>query len=173
MEVGRDAATALVTAPQRSFEEFFDTHRRKITFAVWLVTRDQAEAEEIAQDAFLAVWQRWERVSALEDPGGYLFRAAMNLALKRRRTAVRAAKHVVHSRPPPDEADVIAGNDVVYRSVGHLTRAQRAAVVVVDVLGYSSVEAARFLHMRPSTVRVHLSRAHAALRRSMEDQDDS
>jgi DNA-directed RNA polymerase specialized sigma24 family protein len=32
--------------------------------------RESAEAEEIMQDAFLALWERWERVSAIDDPTG-------------------------------------------------------------------------------------------------------
>jgi DNA-directed RNA polymerase specialized sigma24 family protein len=43
--------------------------------ALCLVTGDRHEAEEIAQDAFVRVFERWDRVGSLEDPTGYLFRA--------------------------------------------------------------------------------------------------
>jgi RNA polymerase sigma-70 factor, ECF subfamily len=41
---------------------------------------NRAEAEELAQDAFLKVWERWDRVADIEEPVGYLYRTAMNLS---------------------------------------------------------------------------------------------
>ena len=44
------------------------------------------------QDAFLSVWERWDRVGEMDDPLGYLYRTAMNLFRKRyRRTSSRSA----------------------------------------------------------------------------------
>ena len=45
--------------------------------ALWLVTRNSHEAEEIMQDAFLKLWERWDRVNQMDDPTGYLYRTAM------------------------------------------------------------------------------------------------
>jgi len=50
------------------FEDFFETHRRPLFGALCLVTGNRSEAEEITQDAFLKLWERWERVARLEDP---------------------------------------------------------------------------------------------------------
>ena len=62
-----------------AFGRFFEEHHERLHAALWLVARDGHEAEEIAQDAFLKVWERWDRVGGIEDPAGYLFRTAMNL----------------------------------------------------------------------------------------------
>ena len=56
-----------------SLEDFYGATRRPLFTALCLVTGNRHEAEEIAQDAFLAVWERWERVSAMENPAGYLY----------------------------------------------------------------------------------------------------
>ena len=50
------------------FEEFFETHRRRLLGAMCLVTGNRSEAEEITQDAFIPVWELWDRVSTLDDP---------------------------------------------------------------------------------------------------------
>jgi DNA-directed RNA polymerase specialized sigma24 family protein len=65
------AQEAVVMSPTaRSFEVFFLAQRDGVYGALWLVTRDREEAEEIAQDAFLKLWERWDRVGRLDDPEG-------------------------------------------------------------------------------------------------------
>jgi DNA-directed RNA polymerase specialized sigma24 family protein len=53
------------------------------------------------------------------------------------------------------------------RALAPLSPRQSAAVVLIDLLGYPSKEAARMLGIRASTVRMHVSRAHAALKETM------
>src|SRR5437773_9715963 len=88
---------ALVDAP--SFESFYEAERDGLFGALVLITGNRHEAEEVAQDAFLALWERWDRVSGLEDPTGYLYRTAMNGFRKRRRRAALAVRHVLHLAP--------------------------------------------------------------------------
>jgi RNA polymerase sigma-70 factor (ECF subfamily) len=73
------------TAP--SFEEFYEATFRRVFTALRLVTGDRHEAEEVAQDAFVRVFERWDRVGNLEDPTGYLFRISMKLFRSRYRRA--------------------------------------------------------------------------------------
>ena len=70
-----------------SFEMFVDAESVRFHAALRLLTRDRAEAEDLMQDAFLKVWERWEHARSLDDPTGYLYRTAMNLYRKRRRRA--------------------------------------------------------------------------------------
>lgn len=51
-----------------SFETFFRTEARTLFRRLCTVTGNSAEAEEIMQDAFLALWERWDHVGALQDP---------------------------------------------------------------------------------------------------------
>src|SRR3990170_2031401 len=81
------------------FESFFQEHRTRLYGALWLVARDRHEAEEVAQDAFVRVWERWDRVGVMEDPAGYLYRTGLNLLRNRRRHAVLALRRVVHLVP--------------------------------------------------------------------------
>ena len=62
-----------------TFEDLFEAERPRLFRILLLVTRDYAEAEEIMQEAFVRIWERWDRVSGLEDPRGYLYRTAFNL----------------------------------------------------------------------------------------------
>jgi DNA-directed RNA polymerase specialized sigma24 family protein len=66
-ESGEEAALA-GHAPR--FEEFYESTFRRVFTALCLVTGDRYEAEEVAQEAFLRVFERWDRVGALDDPTG-------------------------------------------------------------------------------------------------------
>src|SRR3989337_910699 len=76
------------------FETFFEQTHQRLFGGLCLVTGNRHEAEEIMQDAYLKVWERWERVSGMDDPTGFLFRTAMNGFRSRYRRASIAI-------PPP------------------------------------------------------------------------
>ena len=73
-----------------------------------LITGNRAEAKELSQDAFLKVWERWDRVAGMEKPIGYLYRTAMNLFRKRYRRAVLALRKT--EREPPTVALIASQN---------------------------------------------------------------
>ncbi len=132
--------------------------------ALVVMTNDRAEAEEILQDAFLAVWERWDRVAVMEEPVGFLYRTAMNVFRKRLRRAGVAVRKAVHLLPRADELAVVETRDEAVRLLARLTPRERAALVVTSYLGFSSEEAGELLGIRATTVRVLTNRARAALR---------
>ena len=151
-----------------TFEEFFLDTNRDLTGALWLVTRNTHEAEEIAQDAYLKLWERWSAVGSMDDPTAYLHRTAWNLWRSRGRRAAVALRRVVHAIPADEATAGVESRDVVIRALASLTPRQRAAIVLVDLLDMTSPEAAEALGVRPSTVRVLTSRARASLKEGME-----
>ncbi len=159
-----DAETPGRPGPVRlDFETFYLERHEAVFSALWLVTRNRYEAEEIAQDAFLKLWERWDRIADLEDPGGYLYRTAMNVWRSRgRRTAV-ALRRVVRALPPDDGIAEVESRDAVVRALAPLTPRQRAALVLTDLLGFTSEEAGSALGIRASTVRVLAARARITL----------
>jgi RNA polymerase sigma-70 factor (ECF subfamily) len=150
------------------FEELFHRHHAELFRAMWLVTRNRHEAEEITQDAFLRVLERWNRVRSLEDPVGYLYRTAMNVFRSRRRRAGVALRRAVGQAPRDDGLADVEEREAVVRVLAPLSARQRAAIVLTDLLGLTSDEAGRALGIRAVTVRVLASRARAALRKEME-----
>ena len=44
------------------------------------------------QEAFVRIWERWDKVGRLEEPTGYLYRAAMNIVRSRYRRASLALR---------------------------------------------------------------------------------
>jgi RNA polymerase sigma-70 factor, ECF subfamily len=160
---------AEVAEESRSFEELFDSEHARLFGALCLVTGDRHEAEEIMQDAFLRVWERWDRISGLDDPQAYLFRTAMNVFRNRYRRAALAVRRTVSLAPTEDAFATVEDRDVVVRTLRDLTSDQRAAVVLTAYVGLTSEEAGRALGMRAGTVRTLATRARAAIREKAGD----
>jgi len=159
------------SAKAATFEELFHAERTRLFGALCLLTGDRAEAEDLAQDAFVRVWSAWDRVGAMHDPAGYLYRTAMNGARSRYRRSMLALKRQFRPREHRDELSVVEERDVLIRTLGRLTHKQRAAIVLLDLLELSSEEAGAALGMNPGAVRTQASRGRAELRRQAGDDD--
>jgi RNA polymerase sigma factor (sigma-70 family) len=124
------------------------------------------------QEAFLKVWERWDRVRAHPDPGGYLYLTAFNLFRSRLRRARRAARRALSGHASRDPLAEVDARESLAAGLRALTPRQRAAIVLLDLLDFSSEEAARALGVRPVTVRVLASQGRAALRDTIGRDDD-
>ena len=147
-----------------SFEEFFAAQRTRLFGALSVMTGNRAEAEEIMQDAFLAAWERWDRVAAMEDPVAYLYRTAMNRFRKRLRRASVAMRKAVNVMPSDDALAAVEARDEATHVLGLLTPRERQAMVLTAYLGYSTEEAGRLLGIKAGTVRALTTRARATVR---------
>lgn len=156
-----------------AFERFFEREHDRLFRVLVLATNDRSDAEELVQEAFLRVWERWSRVGAMEEPSAYLHRVAFNAFLsRRRRAAVALRRRAFGGLQHHDEIAQVEARHVVVGALRSLTPRQRAAVVLIDVLGYGSDEAGALLGIRASTVRELASRGRARLREGMSERDD-
>src|SRR4029453_12620440 len=78
------------------FAAFFAEEHRGLFKALYFVTGNRADAAELMQDAFLKLWERWDRLDRVEEPTAYLFRVALNGSRMRARAARRAGRRLVH-----------------------------------------------------------------------------
>ena len=154
-----------------SFEEFFELERDHLCDLLTLVIGDRSEAEEIAQDAFVAVWERWDRVRLMDNPAGYLHRTAINHFRKRYRRA-KLFDRIAASLPPRTSSAPADSAVLLSEALLALTPLQRAALVLTELLGYSAEDAARALDVKVSAIGVLKYRGRTALRQEMEPSDD-
>jgi RNA polymerase sigma factor (sigma-70 family) len=167
-EAGFEQA-AVHDATPFAFEDFFAAENARLYRRMCFVTGNAQEAEEITQDAFLSLWERWDHVSVLDDPTGYLYRTAMNVFRKRYRRAMLALRRAIAAAPPADPLEGIDEQQDLLTAVAELTTRQRAALVLLDVVDMTSEEAGRVLGVTPSTARGLATRARAAIRDSLEE----
>ena len=161
--------TVLIESP---FEEFFEGEQERLLRILWMVTGSLHEAEDIAQEAFLKVWERWSDVSAMESPVGYLHRAAMNIFRNRYRRAALAVRKAVGAGPPIDAFGAVEDRFSITRALGSLTPRQRAALVLTELLDYSAEEAGQMLGVRASTVRSLNAAGRSSLKNAKELIDE-
>jgi RNA polymerase sigma factor (sigma-70 family) len=146
------------------FTAFFAEEHRGLFKALYFVAGNKADAQELMQEAFLTLWERWDTIDQIDDPTGYLFRVALNGFRMRARGARRAARRLVATDPSFDPFDEVNLREDVVQMLRSLSPRQRAALVLLDMYGYGSEEAAAIMRIRPSTVRALASQGRAVLR---------
>ena len=158
----------------------FARHRDRLWAVALRTTGDPEEAADALQDALIAAFRRADSYRGDAAVTTWLHRIVVNACLDRlRRRKVR------HADPLPDDLDErgpVAGVpedatvvDPAELAVDHERRAavlaalatlpldQRAALVLVDMEGYSVEETAQILHCAPGTVKSRCSRGRARL----------
>ncbi len=142
------------------FDEFYRAeYAPMVRLARGLVDTSES-AEEIAQDAFAKVFERWDRLDA---PGGYLHTAVVNGARSElRKREVRRRIGLGQPRQVPAERDYLVD------ALNQLPAKRRAALVLRFYAGLSEREIAETMGVRPGTVKSLVSRGLAELREVIE-----
>ena len=168
--------TSLSAVPEvveaSSFEEFFLAQHERLFQALYLLTGDRYEADDLAQEALLRAYERWERVGAMESPDGYVFRTAMNLHRSRLRTLLVRARRVFAAVPTEDLSGPVTASHDVRKALSQLPRGQREALILVEWLGLGSEEAGRVLGIDASSVRGRLHRGRTSMRDLLGGPDE-
>jgi RNA polymerase sigma-70 factor, ECF subfamily len=151
-------------AETASFEVFVTASQTRLFGSLCLMTGSRHEAEEIAQEAYVRVLERWDQVQGIDDPTGYLFVTALNVFRKRMRRAGVALRRSIGMASSQDAFGAAEDRAVVLGALAKLPLDQRAALVVTALLGYSSEEAGQMLGIQPSTVRARATRGRTTLR---------
>lgn len=115
---------------------------------------------DAAAEALAYGWQNWNRVGAMDNPSGYLYRVG--------RTAARRARRPQGYLPTPSDADLADFEPRLLPALEALTDAQRVCVVMVHAYGWGQTEVADLLDVSPSTVRTHLARALTRSQNALE-----
>lgn len=168
------ASPVVELATVETFEAFY---RREMPSLVAFagVLSGSASADDIAQEAMLAAYRRWDDVSRLDIPAAWVRRVCANRSvsnLRRRAVEARAMLRLGSRREPlPPMADE---HEAFWGEVRQLSRRQAQVIALHYVYDIGVAEIAATLGCTEGTVKVHLSRGRAALalrmHRSAEEQ---
>jgi RNA polymerase sigma-70 factor (ECF subfamily) len=158
--------------PDASFDEFFRLRYRDLVRYVGRLGATVDDAEEAAQDAMMAAYERWHRI---RNPDAWVWRVACRAYLRtHRRRRLREVLQPGERLSQPgavDESDTLAG---ILQVRGLLLRlaVQQRRVMAWWLDGYRFDEIATKLDVRPATVRSLFRHARARLRDVFRAQSD-
>ena len=141
----------------RTFDEFYRRHEPPIRRAL-VAALGPTDGSEAASRALAYGFEHWDRLSAMDNPAGYLYRVGRNGARTRKRP-------LPSLRRPGNEA--IEFEPALPGALNRLTESQRCSVLLVVAWGYPLAEAADLLGVSVSRLRNHVARGMAHLRRTI------
>jgi DNA-directed RNA polymerase specialized sigma24 family protein len=155
-----------VSDEQTEFADFFKASWEPCLRAVVAVAGSRQLAEDQVAEAFARAWASWRRVRCHPAPRAWVVRAALNTGAswwRRRRREVPLAGHDVTAPGDPG-----SGLDrSLLTAIWRLPVRQREVIALRIFLDLDTAAIASQLGIEAGTVRMHLSRAAAALRHEL------
>jgi RNA polymerase sigma-70 factor (sigma-E family) len=156
-------------------EQLYAAHWRALVRLSYLLVHDLGTAEEVTQDAFVAVHRRWAGIRDPDRALQYLRRAVVNGSRSRLRHLKVVRAHA--ERQPPlsvvrgaDEAALESDRrEAVLDALAELPRRQREVLALRYYVDLSEADIAETLGISRGAVKSHASRGAAALRDALRD----
>jgi RNA polymerase sigma-70 factor, ECF subfamily len=171
---------------QGAFESLVVMHGDRVYGALRRFGLDAAEADEVAQEVFVRAWRGLGRFEERAQLSTWLYRIAFNEAQRRlaRNTSaalgadpageerLRTVQGPASDRPEArlEDRELTA---MLERALGELPDEWRAAVVLRDLEGLSTAEAARVVGVREAAFKSRLHRGRMQLRVLIEPYLDA
>lgn len=156
---------AHVAGDRYAFEELFIRHRRRLSRLARLTSRCPEDAADALQDAMLSVHRSAGSFRHDAAVSSWLHRIVVNACLDRLRHSGthRTAILDEDSCPVTDRTAQVDTVIMVQRALRRLPAGQRAAIIAVDMQGYSIADAARRLGVAAGTIKSRCARGRARL----------
>ena len=160
-----------------ALEEMYAAHWRQLVRLAVLLVDDVGTAEEVVQDAFVAMHGRWGRLDDNDEALAYLRQTVVNRSRSVLRHRVVVDRHLrsTAARSPQTSPDAdtgaltVARRSAVLHALGQLPDRQREVLVLRYYLDLSEAEIADALGIARGSVKSHASRGSAALRELLGD----
>jgi RNA polymerase sigma-70 factor (ECF subfamily) len=170
-DADRDRAllAAHVAGSPDAFGELVRTHQQRLWAVALRTMRDPDDAADVLQEALIKAFRSAGTFRGDAAVSTWLYRIVMNAAFDalRRRTPVPV--DTVDVPDPRDEADQAGTALDVADALARLPLDQRAALVLVDLQGFSVEQAAEVLECPVGTVKSRCFRARARLAQMLEE----
>lgn len=154
------------------FDEFYLVSRPRLLRQLTVMTGDAEQATDVLQEAYTRAWQRWRRVSRLDNPEAWVRTVAWRVAVSQHRRTLVAADRLRRLFGPAEVVTQPAHRDVVLdirAALRQLSPEHRRALVLYEMCGLSVPQVAAETGVAEGTVKSRLSRARAALEAALGD----
>lgn len=181
----------LIAGEPEAFEHFVDYFRARIFHYSWLMCGHREDAEEIAQETLMKVFESADQLREPDKIKSWVFRIAKNACLTKRRKSVFAparelsldelmpSKHQDGDQVRLEIADWSSlpdGNalqsemkQLLERAIRELPETYRSVVLLRDMEELSTQETAQILDVSEDVVKTRLHRARLAIRKRLDE----
>jgi RNA polymerase sigma-70 factor (ECF subfamily) len=186
-----ELARRLMAGDVGAFDRFVEHFRAKVFQYSRLMCGQREDAEEVAQDTLLKVFESFDRLREPERVRQWVFRIARNACLMKRRKSVFAPERELSldeflpvvsgsgqgarmqiadwSGLPDDRLLQREMKDVIEAAIAWLPPDYRSVILLRDVEELSTAEAAELLDVTADVVKTRLHRARLALRKKLDE----
>jgi len=184
-----ELARRLMAGEPDAFDRFIEHFRPKIFQYSWLMCGDREDAEEVAQDALLKVFENLDQLREPEKVRPWVFRIAKNACLMKRRKSVFAPSRELSldefipardgsigrlqiadwSNLPDNQVLRSELSGVLGAAIGELPESYRSVILLRDVEELSTQETAQILDVSEDVVKTRLHRARLAVRKKLDE----
>ena len=156
-----------------AFDRLYEEHIGRIYALCLRMSGSRTEAESLAQDVFVRLWQQLPSFRGASAFSSWLHRLAVNVVVESWRASSRRAAHVQPVADLPDgAATAVASDDVetrldLERAIAALPNGARLVLVLHDIEGYTHEDIAQLCGTAVGTTKAQLHRARSLLRESL------
>jgi len=150
------------------FEQFVKAHATELLKSATLLATSRHRGEELLQDTLTHLYPQWERVARADQPIAYVRRAMVNRLISTSRIPRNREipmEYLPERGSAPDPSDLVVNRHKLWQMLAELPERQRVAVVLRYFNDLPDDQIAEAIGCREVTVRSHISRALAELRR--------
>jgi RNA polymerase sigma-70 factor (ECF subfamily) len=160
-----------------AFEKFVEHFRSKLFRYSWLMCGSPEDAEEVAQETLLKVFQSIDQLRDPEHVRSWVYRIARNACLMQRRKSVFAPTEELPADEVPLADETVPADArllqnelraVIERVVIELSPTYRPVVVLRDLEGLSTEETAEILGLGTDVIKTRLHRGRAAMKEKLD-----
>ncbi len=191
IETEAELARKLLSGDPEAFDQFVAVFQNKIFRYSLMMCRQREDAEEVAQETLLKIFENFERLREPEHVRAWVFRIARNFCYMKRRKSVFAPEEELSlesfhpgfhggearkldvadwSALPDAQAIRSEMNEKIEEAVSGLPEIYRSVILLRDVEELSTEETARILDLTEDAVKTRLHRARLAVRKALEPQ---
>lgn len=177
--VDHELASQAASGDGRAFEEIYERHRARVYSIALRMTRNAADAEDIAQESFITLLRKIGQFRGESAFVSWLCRLTINQVLMHFRKAKSRPEETTADGEMPEykssgvktaKATPVLDRIALKRAVNALPRGYRRAFVLFDVAGFDHQEIARMTGCAVGTSKSQLNNARASLRKLLSPQ---
>lgn len=186
-----ELARELLAGRPEAFDRFVEHFRAKVFHYSWMMCGQREDAEEVAQETLLRVFESFHTLHEPEHVRPWVFRIAKNACLMKRRKSLfapTAAQEIslddlmpakdAHQRieiadwsqVPEDQALRAELKRTLDEAIGALPEMYKAVILLRDVEELSTAETAHILDLSEAVVKQRLHRARLAVRKGLDER---